>query len=86
MGDNVIEERERRYQRFHDSLVTAVEMTEHPDHAEQFNPDMLAQSFQDAQAGADGVREPRGLRLRGEDRPVRAERQILDLPLGLRPE
>jgi hypothetical protein len=32
---------ERRFRRFDDGLLTAVEMAEQPDHAREFNPDML---------------------------------------------
>ena len=35
---------ERKYQNFQDSLVTAVEMHDHPEHAQQFNEDMLSQT------------------------------------------
>ncbi len=33
---------ERRYKRFGDSLLTTVELSEHPDHASEFNAQMLA--------------------------------------------
>ena len=39
---------ERRFSAFHDSLVTAVELTERPDHAEGYDPDMLERTHQDA--------------------------------------
>jgi hypothetical protein len=54
---------ERRYRQFHDSLVTAVEMSHRPEHASEFNQAMLAHSFAQAQAGAAGVRIGRVFRL-----------------------
>jgi hypothetical protein len=39
---------ERRFAGFRDSLVTAVELTETPDHAESFDQDMLGRTSQDA--------------------------------------
>lgn len=47
---------ERRYRGFHDSLVTSVEMTEHPDHAETFREDMLEQTGEEALTGIEDVR------------------------------
>ena len=47
---------ERRFDTFHDSLVTAVEMTEQPDHAEEFNPEMLQHTHLEAELHTDGVR------------------------------
>ncbi|MEQ8791189.1 MAG: CopD family protein [Pirellulaceae bacterium] len=47
---------ERRFVDFHDSLVTAVEMAEHPDHAEQFNHDMLDHTTDEAQTQVGKVR------------------------------
>lgn len=47
---------ERRHQQFRDSLVTAVEMHEQPDHALQFNPEMLQHTGADALSRAPEVR------------------------------
>jgi hypothetical protein len=47
---------ERRFDHFQDSLVTAVEMTEHPDHAQEFNRDMLAHTSEEALAQVGYVR------------------------------
>jgi hypothetical protein len=47
---------ERRFIDFHDSLVTAVEMAEHPDHAEQFDLDMLAHTTDEAKSEVGRVR------------------------------
>ncbi len=47
---------ERRFGQFHDALVTAVEMDEHPDHAEQFNQEMLTLTRQEAAARTVDVR------------------------------
>jgi hypothetical protein len=47
---------ERRFLDFHDSLVTAVEMAEHPDHAEQFNHDMLDHTTDEAKSQVRRVR------------------------------
>jgi hypothetical protein len=47
---------ERRFISFHDSLVTAVEMAEHPDHAQQFNLEMLAHTTGEARSEVDRVR------------------------------
>lgn len=41
---------ERRYGAFRDSLLTAVELSERPDHAEEFNTAMLAHTRRDALA------------------------------------
>ena len=41
---------------FHDSLVTSVELTEQPDHAEAFDPSMLAHTSQEALDDVDRVR------------------------------
>lgn len=46
---------ERRFPGFRDSLVTAVELTERPDHAEQFNHEMLVQTNVEALAGIPAV-------------------------------
>ncbi len=43
---------ERRFGQFRDSLMTAVEMSERPDHAERFNVDMLAHTHRAALARA----------------------------------
>lgn len=47
---------ERRFQKFQDSLVTAVEMSERPDHAVDFSKDMLLHSKEDALAQIGHVR------------------------------
>jgi hypothetical protein len=39
---------ERRFRQFHDSLLTAVELSEQPEHAAEFNPDMLARVRREA--------------------------------------
>src|SRR4051812_43013521 len=39
---------ERRFRRFQDALVTSVELADQPDHAAEFNPDMLAHTRQAA--------------------------------------
>ena len=39
---------ERRYREFEDSLVTAVELAEHPDHAEPFREEMLERTTDEA--------------------------------------
>jgi hypothetical protein len=39
---------ERRFRNFGDSLVTTVELADHPDHATGFNPQMLAHTQRDA--------------------------------------
>ncbi len=54
---------ERRFGRFHDALVTAVEMDDRPDHAEQFNPEMLARTRQEAEARTVDVRVRQVFRL-----------------------
>jgi hypothetical protein len=47
---------ERRFERFHDALVTAVELAEQPEHARQFNPDMLARTRSLAESQAERIR------------------------------
>jgi hypothetical protein len=47
---------ERQFQDFHDSLVTAVELAERPDHAAEFNTAMLAHTGQDAEQATANVR------------------------------
>lgn len=47
---------ERGHDEFHDSLLTAVEMHERPDHAAEFNPQMLDHAGEDALALAPAVR------------------------------
>jgi hypothetical protein len=47
---------ERRFDQFHDSLVTAVELEEQPDHAVNFNHDMLAHTREEAVINAANVR------------------------------
>lgn len=47
---------ERQFEAFQDSLVTAVELTEKPDHAESFSPAMLAHTGQEAQQATAAVR------------------------------
>src|SRR5262245_10397733 len=46
---------ERRFAGFHDSLVTAVEMADLPDHASVFSRELLARTTDEARAGADRV-------------------------------
>src|SRR4029079_7384885 len=46
---------ERRFGQFHDSLVTAVEMADLPDHASVFSRELLARTTDEARAGADNV-------------------------------
>ncbi|HPM79798.1 MAG TPA: hypothetical protein PLF81_03835 [Candidatus Anammoximicrobium sp.] len=47
---------ERRFGMFRDSLVTSVELTERPDHAETFDASMLAHTSQEALSDVDRVR------------------------------
>lgn len=47
---------ERRFVGFRDSLVTSVELTEQPDHAQTFDPTMLAYTSQEALGDVDRVR------------------------------
>jgi hypothetical protein len=47
---------ERHFDRFHDSLVTSVEMKERPDHAKDFNPHMLQHADQEAVEAIANVR------------------------------
>ncbi len=47
---------ERRFGDFHDSLVTAVELAEQPEHAEHFNPEMLAHTRREAQSQSAAIR------------------------------
>lgn len=47
---------ERQFGAFRDSLVTSVELTEQPDHAESFDPAMLTQTSREALAEVDRVR------------------------------
>ena len=47
---------ERRFRRFRDGLVTAVEMAEHPEHARDFNQEMLRRTSLQARAESQGVR------------------------------
>ena len=53
---------ERQHDQFHDSLLTSVEMHEHPDHAADFNQDMLAHASSDALNHSSSVRLRRVLR------------------------
>jgi hypothetical protein len=46
---------ERRFDKFHDSLVTAVEMADLPDHASVFSRELLARTTDEARSGADSV-------------------------------
>ncbi|MHB0956153.1 MAG: hypothetical protein ACYC0X_07200 [Pirellulaceae bacterium] len=46
---------ERRFNRFHDGLVTAVEMAERPERARDFNPEMLQRTNLQARAQALGI-------------------------------
>ena len=47
---------ERRFGEFRDSLVTSVEMSERPDHAEEFNREMLSRTSDEALAHTGNVR------------------------------
>jgi hypothetical protein len=47
---------ERRFPAFHDSLVTSVELTEQPDHADPFDREMLAHTGEEALTGLPAVR------------------------------
>jgi len=47
---------ERRFDRFDDSLVTAVEMSEVPNHASAFNRELLARTSDQARSGVKDVR------------------------------
>src|SRR5262245_2587335 len=47
---------ERRFDQFHDSLVTAVEMADVPDHASAFSRELLARTADEARASMDDVR------------------------------
>jgi len=47
---------ERRFRQFRDGLVTSVEMAAHPDHAREFNPDMLRSTSMEAARQSQGVR------------------------------
>ncbi len=47
---------ERRFKTFGDSLVTTVELADHPDHATGFNPQMLARTQSDALRHVSDVR------------------------------
>jgi hypothetical protein len=47
---------ERQFDRFHDSLLTSVEMTEDPGRAREFNEDMLAHTREEAEAQVHDVR------------------------------
>lgn len=47
---------ERRYETFHDSLVTSVEMSNVPEHASAFNRDLLGLTANEAQAALGDVR------------------------------
>ena len=53
---------ERQHGQFRDSLLTSVEMHEHPDHASDFNQQMLAHASEEALANAGYVRLHRVLR------------------------
>ncbi|MEX0979277.1 MAG: hypothetical protein WDZ48_10515, partial [Pirellulales bacterium] len=46
---------ERRFRQFHDSLLTAVELSEQPQHAAEFSPDMLAVVHRDARVRIAGL-------------------------------
>ncbi len=46
---------ERRFGQLRDSLLTTVELAEHPDHGAQFNPEMLAHTHRDALAATAGI-------------------------------
>ena len=47
---------ERRFRHFRDGLVTAVEMAEHPEHAREFNQEMLRRTSLQARAQSQGMR------------------------------
>ena len=47
---------ERRFRQFRDGLVTTVEMAEHPEHARDFNQEMLRRTSMQARAESQGVR------------------------------
>ena len=47
---------ERKFGQFQDSLLTTVELSEAPDHAVEFNPEMLRHTQEDALARAGGLR------------------------------
>src|SRR5262245_2845418 len=47
---------ERRFDQFHDSLVTAVELADEPDHATAFSRELLARTTHQARSGKDDVR------------------------------
>lgn len=55
---------ERRFRQFRDGLVTIVEMAEHPEHAREFNRELLRRTDLQARAAAHGVRVGEVLRLR----------------------
>jgi len=55
---------ERKHDQFHDSLLTSVEMYEHPDHAADFNEQMLVNANAEALGHAPSVRLRRVLRWR----------------------
>jgi hypothetical protein len=55
---------ERRFDRFHDGLVTSVELAENPEHASQFNPEMLEFTSNEARSHTRGVRVGEVFRLR----------------------
>lgn len=55
---------ERRHNQFHDALLTAVEMYEHPDHAAQYNEEMLKHTAQGALSHTGEVRLRRVFRWR----------------------
>jgi hypothetical protein len=46
---------ERRFDQFHDSLITAVEMADVPDHAAAFNRELMSRTTNEARAGTDRV-------------------------------
>jgi hypothetical protein len=47
---------ERRFDQFHDSLVTAVELAEEPEHGSAFNRELLARTTHEARSNTDKVR------------------------------
>src|SRR5262245_58278171 len=63
---------ERRFDRFHDSLVTAVELAAIPSHASSFSRELLIHTTNEAREGADDVRYFRVFNARALTRVVGA--------------
>ena len=73
---------ERRFHQFHDALVTAVELSEQPHHARQFNQEMLNRTGREAQARTADIRVGEVFRLS----PLLAKialATVLIAPIGL---